>query len=363
MDNEFQTTQTPISVNEWLRPHIRTLKPYSSARDEYSGKVGLFLDANENALGSPIGTNFSRYPDPLQRALKEKLSHIKSVHPEQIFLGNGSDEAIDLLFRAFCEPGKDHVLLLPPTYGMYQVSADINTIPVFSVPLTADYQIPVEKVLQQVTPHTKMIFICSPNNPSGNLMRLADIERVVQHAPGLVIIDEAYIDFSPEASLLQSLFLQYPQLVILQTFSKAWGLANLRLGMAFAHPDIIEVFNRIKPPYNVNGYTQQMALASLEQEEKKNQMVQEILALRDELAELLKEVPIVHHIHPSDANFLLVNIKDANQIYHQLIESRIIVRNRTRVMLCADCLRITVGTKTENEQLVSALHALSNDKN
>lgn len=362
MDNDSQSKQINFSVNELLRPHIRNLKPYSSAREEYTGQVGTFLDANENALGSPIGTDYSRYPDPLQRKLKEKLALIKSVQAQQIFLGNGSDEAIDLLFRAFCEPAKDHVLLLPPTYGMYQVSADINTIPTVSVPLTSDYHIQVEEVLKRLTPQTKMIFICSPNNPSGNLMQLEDIEKVVQHAPGLVVVDEAYIDFSPEPSLLESLFPKYPQLVILQTFSKAWGLANLRLGMAFAQSEIIEIFNRIKPPYNVNGYSQKIALASLGQREKKNQMVDKILGLRDQLAHLLREVSIVQHIYPSDANFLLVKMRKANQVYHDLINAQIIVRNRTRVTLCDDCLRITVGTTEENEQLVSALHKLSNDK-
>ncbi len=349
----------PFSVEAILRPHIKTLKPYSSAREEYSGKIGLFLDANENALGSPVKGNYARYPDPLQRELKKAIAELKGVQPEQIFLGNGSDEAIDLLFRAFCEPQKDQVLLLPPTYGMYQVSADINTIDTVSAPLTADFHIDVDKVLMALHPDIKLVFICSPNNPSGNLMDIKAIEEILTYAPGLVVVDEAYIDFANQPSLLSHLFQDYPQLVILQTFSKAWGLANLRLGMAFAHPEIIEVFNRIKPPYNVNGYTQQTALSTLQQKEKKQEMVREILASRDALAQSLTHIPFVKQVYPSDANFLLVKMDQAEQVYHDLIASHIIVRNRTKVLLCDDCLRITVGTQSENDQLIHSLQRLA----
>lgn len=345
-----------MDLNQWLRPHIREMKPYRSAKDEFSGEARIFLDANENSLGSATDEPYNRYPDPLQRELKQKLAPIKGVRPEQIFLGNGSDEPIDLLFRAFCEPKRDHVITLPPTYGMYQVSAELNQVKVVPVPLTDDFQINVGEVIAAFRPGTKLTFICSPNNPSGNLMSPNAIIQILQKAPGLVVVDEAYIDFAPEGGMLPFLE-EYPNLVVLQTFSKAWGLAGLRLGMAFAHPEIIQVFNKIKPPYNVNGLTQAKALEALDHVDRVEQYVQTLNQARAELAQKLTDLPMVGKIYRSDANFLLVEFDDAHQRYRRLLEQGIIVRNRSRLTLCEGCIRITVGTPEENQALVEALLA------
>lgn len=346
-------------IQKLIRRHLLQLKPYSSARDEYTGWEGVFLDANENALGTVGGGDYNRYPDPYQSAIKAELQSIKHVDPANIFLGNGSDEAIDLLYRAFCEPGEDEVLLLPPTYGMYEVSANINHIRTKTVSLTSDYQLNLPAIREAVTGQTKMIFVCSPNNPSGNCMRREDIVALLDLAPGLVIVDEAYIDFCPENTLLP-LLAEYPNLVLLQTFSKAWGMANLRLGMAFAHREVIEILNRIKPPYNVNGLTQQLALKALQNRVEKEEMVAEILRQREYLERELAKLELVEHIYPSDANFLLVKVAGANQLYQDLIEEKVIVRNRSRVILCDECLRITVGTVEENLRLLAALTQISN---
>ncbi|GAB4427904.1 MAG: histidinol-phosphate transaminase [Bacteroidia bacterium] len=343
-----------------VRLHIRDLKPYSSARDEFSGEAEVYLDANENSLGSVGSGAFNRYPDPLQRAVKERLAALKGVEPGQIFLGNGSDEAIDLLYRAFCEPKRDHVLLLPPTYGMYQVCADLNQVKAIPVPLTADFQLPLGELVAALRPGTKMIFLCSPNNPTGNLLDKAQIRRLLEKTQALVVVDEAYGDFAPEGSVLP-LLAHFPHLVVLQTFSKAWGLAGLRLGMAFAHPDVIAVLNRIKPPYNVNLLTQQHALAALAEVEAKDQMVADILAGRAWLEAELAGVKLVRRVYPSDANFLLVQVDDAPRRYRELVQRGVIVRDRSRVTLCDQCLRITVGTATENTLLIGHLHALSGD--
>lgn len=349
-----------IDIKNLLRPHIRDLVPYSSARDEYTGKVGVFLDANENPEGSVIAGKHNRYPDPLQRELKARIAEIKGVHPERIFLGNGSDEAIDLLFRAFCEPGKDKVLLLPPTYGMYKVSAAINGVEIENVPLTKDYQIDLGAVLNKIdTVQPKLIFLCSPNNPTGNTLSRDAMRSVIERASGLVIVDEAYVDFSSEGSLLQADLTNYHNLMVLQTFSKAWGLANLRVGMAFADPAIIAVLNKIKAPYNLSGVTQDLALEAVNKHEAKNKMVSEILANREWLKNELKEIPLVEHIYPTEANFLLVKVPDADELYSRLIGDKIIVRNRSRVQNCEGCLRISVGTREENEQLIDALKLLS----
>ena len=266
-----------FKLEDLLRPNILRMKPYSSARDEFSGTEGIFLDANENAFGSVgLTENYNRYPDPLQRALKQKIAVQENIHPNQIFLGNGSDEAIDLIIRAFCEPGRDQIMTLPPTYGMYAVSADLNNIGIVEVPLLADFQLDVQSILSKSTPQTKILFICSPNNPTGNLMREQDIIQLLESFPGIVLLDEAYVDFAPGAGLLQ-LIDQYKNLMIIRTFSKAWGLAGLRLGMAFAQAKIIEVFNKIKPPYNVNLLTQKVALKAIDQPELKSQMVEQIL--------------------------------------------------------------------------------------
>ncbi|MFN8344101.1 MAG: histidinol-phosphate transaminase [Spirosomataceae bacterium] len=343
-----------FNLNNLLRPHILNLVPYSSARDEYTGKEGVFLDANENPYQSANGQHWNRYPDPYQWAIKEKLAPIKGVRPSQIFLGNGSDEPIDLLVRAVCTPREDNMILMPPTYGMYQVSADINDVPVIKVPLTPDFQIDTENVLAAVTPQTKIIWVCSPNNPSGNLMRRDDICRLLDNFNGLVVVDEAYIDFAEEPSFTQELD-RFPNLVVLQTFSKAWGLASLRLGMCFASEELIRVLNKIKPPYNLSGATQQLLLEALDHVEAKNSMVRDILAEREQLRTNLEALPLVQKIYPSDSNFLLVRFEEALPVMHYLLNEKIIVRDRSKVKLCDECLRITVGTAEENRVLVEAL--------
>lgn len=346
-----------FNIHTLLRPHIANLTPYSSARDEYSGKEGIFLDANENPIGSITEASYNRYPDPYQTALKEKISEIKNVPASQIFLGNGSDEAIDLLFRAFCNPGRDNIIILPPTYGMYEVSAEINDVAIKRVNLTDDFQLRPRAILEEVDLNTKIVFICSPNNPSGNRMKQEAILQVLNSFKGLVVVDEAYIDFSIEPSFTQLLD-QYPNLLVIQTFSKAWGLASLRLGMAFASVEIIQVLNRIKPPYNISGLTQETVLAALGEVDKMKSMVKEILLQRDNLYKQLEPLSLVQKVYPSDANFLLVKIQGARQVYNYLIEHRIIVRDRSKVVLCDDCLRISVGTAEENNVLLEALSQL-----
>ena len=343
-----------FDLNSLLRPHIAKLQPYTSARDEYSGKEGIFLDANENPFGSITDQDFNRYPDPYQAALKEEIAKIKEVKPSQIFLGNGSDEAIDLLYRAFCNPGKDNVILLPPTYGMYEVSANINDVEIRKVPLTQDFQLQPDRILEAADFHSKILFICSPNNPSANKVKREDILFLLKNFKGLVVVDEAYIDFSDEPSFTTELE-NFPNLLVMQTFSKAWGLAALRLGMAFASEDLIRILNKIKPPYNISGLTQETVWNAIRNKEKVDRMILEILSERDYLKEELKKLPFVQKIHPSHANFLLVQLPNANQVYEDLIEEKIIVRNRAKVLLCEDCLRITVGTRIENDALLEAL--------
>ena len=343
-----------FDLNLFLRPHIAKLQPYTSARDEYTGKEGVFLDANENPFGSITDQDFNRYPDPYQSALKEEIAKIKGVRPSQIFLGNGSDEAIDLLYRAFCNPGKDNVILLPPTYGMYEVSANINDVEIRKVALTPDFQLQPDKILAAADPNSKILFICSPNNPSANKAKREDILYLLENFKGLVVVDEAYIDFSDEPSFTTELD-RFPNLLVMQTFSKAWGLASLRLGMAFASEELIRILNKIKPPYNISGLTQDTVLAAIRDKAKVDQMIQDILAEREFLKSELEKLPFVQKIHPSHANFLLVQIPNANQVYDDLIEEKVIVRNRAKVLLCADCLRITVGTREENEVLLKAL--------
>lgn len=355
-----------FQLDTLLRPHIAALVPYSSARDEYTGTVGVFLDANENPLGSTTTEgDYNRYPDPHQQAIKQRLAPIKGVRPEQIFLGNGSDEPIDLLVRATCRPGQDgpgqdrpgvdHILIMPPTYGMYEVSASINDVAITKVPLTPDFQVDTDAVLAAITETTKLIFLCSPNNPSGNLLQPDAIRRILEAAKtALVIVDEAYIDFADVPSWAAQLD-KYPNLVVLQTFSKAWGLAGLRLGMCFASPELIAVMNKIKPPYNISAPTQALALDALTHEADKRQMVDEIMTERQWLADALQTLPIVQHIHPSDANFLLVRFADAKETFAYLIDQQVIVRDRSSVKLCDGCLRITVGTRAENERLIEVL--------
>jgi histidinol-phosphate aminotransferase len=348
-----------FNINNILRENIKKTKPYSSARDEYNGHEGIFLDANENPIGSVTKENFNRYPDPLQKEVKERLSELKRVKPSQIFLGNGSDEAIDLLFRAVCVPGADNVITMPPTYGMYEVSANINDIRIKEVPLSTDFEIQADKVLAAVDAHTKMIFVCSPNNPTGNSMNPESVEKILRSFNGLVAIDEAYIDFAQYKSFIGKLD-QYPNLVVLQTFSKAWGLAALRLGIAYASEEIIAVINKIKPPYNINQLTQELALEALGNVLKKEGMVAEILFQRTKLVNQLSEIKTITKIYPSDANFVLIKTADGKKLYDFLVSKKIITRDRSKVILCEGCVRITVGTKEENDLLIKAIQEYKN---
>ncbi len=346
-----------FNLNNILRENIAKLKPYTSARDEYSGEGEVFLDANENPLGSATSHHHNRYPDPLQIELKTEISKIKNVPVEQIFLGNGSDEAIDLVFRAFCNPAKDNVITVPPTYGMYQVLADINDVEVKEVSLTSDYQLDVDGILGAVTENTKVIFICTPNNPTGNSIKSKDIFKILDNFNGIVFVDEAYIDFNSTPSFTNELK-NYPNLVVIQTFSKAWGLAAIRLGMAYASTEIIGVFNKVKFPYNISDVTQEAAMEAVKNVAKTEQLVKEVLAQRDVLEGELKQLADVEKVYPTDANFLLVKIKGAHQKYNELIAQKIIVRDRSKVLLCEDSLRITIGTKEENTRLINALKTL-----
>ena len=343
-----------FDLNSLLRPHIAKLQPYTSARDEYTGKIGVFLDANENPYGSVTDQDFNRYPDPYQSDLKAEIAKIKEVKSSQIFLGNGSDEAIDLLFRAFCNPGKDNVILLPPTYGMYEVSASINDVEIRRVSLTEDFQLQPEKIIAATDENSKIIFVCSPNNPSGNKVKREEIQFLLKNFKGIVVVDEAYIDFNDEPSFTTELG-EFPNLLVIQTFSKAWGLASLRLGMAFGSEEIIRILNRIKPPYNISGLTQDTVLAAIRNTKRVEKMIGEILQERDFLEKKLAQMPFIQHIFPSQANFLLVKMPHASDAYNELIEQKIIVRNRSKVLLCDDCLRISVGTRSENEAFLQAL--------
>lgn len=345
---------TTFDLTKLLRENIRQLTPYSSARDEFKGEASVLLDANENAFGSPLDRHFNRYPDPLQHQLKLKLSAIKGVPARNMFLGNGSDEAIDILFRAFCRPGIDNVILVPPTYGMYEVSANINDVAIKRVSLTADFQLNLEGVAEAIDDNTRIIFLCSPNNPTGNSLHREDVETVLANFNGLVVIDEAYINYSKQKTFIQELT-EYSNLVILQTLSKAWGLAALRLGMAFASEEIIDVFNKIKPPYNINQATQELALAALDRVDQVNEWIKTTVAEREKLSDNLRSFDFVTHVYPSDANFILVKTSDPRALYEYLVGESIIVRDRSKVELCAGCLRLTVGTPEENTMLVTAL--------
>lgn len=341
-----------MEIANLVRPNIRKLVPYSSARSEFKGKAEVFLDANEN----PFETGLNRYPDPLQWKLKAAISQLKGVPAEQIFLGNGSDEAIDLVVRIFCEPRLDHILILPPTYGMYQVSADIADVDIRSVSLTPDFQPDVDAILAAADEHSKILFICSPNNPTGNDVELEHIRSLCAQFKGIVVVDEAYIDFSNQASCT-SLLSEFPNLIVLQTFSKAWGMAGIRLGMAFASTEIIQLFNKVKPPYNINQLTQQIALETLEtSQDDYQQLLSTLLSERERLIKGLGELNFVEKIFPSDANFILVKMDDPNGTYQYLVEEGIIVRNRNSVHLCAGSLRITVGRPEENDALLTALN-------
>ncbi|WP_187261509.1 histidinol-phosphate transaminase [Pontibacter beigongshangensis] len=343
-----------FNLESLVRPNVLKMKPYSSARDEFKGSASIFIDANENNIGSLAGSNYNRYPDPHQKKLKQKIAQLKGVRPSQIFLGNGSDEAIDLLFRMLCQPGHDVMLHLPPTYGMYEVSANLNDVQLDAVQLTADFQVPVEEVLAQVKPNTKLIFICSPNNPTANLINPESIEAILKGFNGVVVVDEAYIDFCDSPSWITRLD-EFPNLLVLQTFSKAWGMAGLRLGLAFASEELIQLLDKIKPPYNINEATQELALQALEKSEDLRYMIEEIVQERELLKHALPRLESVLHVYPSDANFLLVKVTDANGMYNYLVENGIVVRNRSSLPGCEGCLRISVGTLEENQKLLKAM--------
>lgn len=343
-----------FNLNKIVRSSIKGLKPYSSARDEFTGKADVYLDANEN----PFGNGLNRYPDPYQKALKKEISKIKNICEESIILGNGSDEVIDLLFRAFCEPGKDEVIIFPPTYGMYQVCADVNNVKTKKVPLTSDFEVDELSLLETIDEKSKIIWFCSPNNPTGNTMDPAVIKNILNCFEGIVVIDEAYIDFSDSQSWID--FLEFhPNLFIIQTLSKAWGLAGIRLGMGFGSKEIISVLNKIKPPYNVNSLTQEKAIEAIGYLDEKNETIDAILAEKAKLKEKLNQIDGVQKIYQSDANFLLVKINNATNIYNKLVEQSIIVRNRSSVTLCENCLRITVGKPAENEKLLNAIKEIT----
>ena len=344
-----------FQLQNLLRPHIDKIKPYSSARNEYSGTASIFLDANENPHDSVIEGKYNRYPDPCQFEIKKRLcTYLGHLNTEQIFLGNGSDEAIDLLLRVFCEPLIDNVVITPPTYGMYEVSAAINNIELKKISLAADFQLQVKEVLDATNQNTKIIFLCSPNNPSGNDLDRKDVIKILGNTPALVVVDEAYIDFSHRKSYIHDLD-KYPNLVVIQTFSKAWGMAALRLGIAYASAEIVSILNKVKPPYNINSVTQEKVLKAFDCIAKKERMVHDILQERTKLTSILSNLVFVEKVFPSDANFLLIKMKNARKIYEYLVKQGIIVRDRSKVQLCENCLRITVGTKRENKMLIDTI--------
>jgi histidinol-phosphate aminotransferase len=343
------------TIKDLTRPNIWSLAPYSSARNEYSGHVAhVFLDANENPFNGP----YNRYPDPLQEELKERISSIKNVPAENIFLGNGSDEAIDLVYRCFCEPKKDNVVAICPTYGMYEVCADINDVEYRKVLLDEDYQIKAEKLLAACDANTKAIWICSPNNPTGNNICSEEIEKVIEQFEGIVVVDEAYIDFSNQKSFKRYVSNDNYNVIVLQTMSKAWGSAAIRLGMAFAKTEIIGIFNKVKYPYNVNALTQEQAMKRLNDPQAVIQWVSILLQERGRMVEAFAELPICEKVYPTDANFFLAKVEDAQGTYDYLVEKGIIVRNRTRITLCNNCLRVTIGTREENNELLGALRSM-----
>jgi histidinol-phosphate aminotransferase len=341
-----------IDLNELVRENVKKLIPYSCARDEFKGKTGIFMDANENPYG-----NLNRYPDPYQKELKTAISKLKGIEEDKIFLGNGSDEIIDLCFRVFCNPGIDKVLTFTPTYGMYQVSASINDIEVVKIPLTDSFQIDLEKAVTLFSDkNLKLIFICSPNNPTANSMNYSEVEYIISKFNGIVVVDEAYIDFSEKASFIK-LVNTYPNLILMQTFSKALGLAAIRVGMAFTNPSIVQYFNKLKPPYNISAINQKAALLKLPQIEQNKSLVFRIKKERDRLSANLLKMKIVEKVYPSDANFLLVKVKNADYIYNELVSRNIIIRNRSNMI--DNCVRITIGKKSENDRLIDALKSIS----
>lgn len=345
---------TDFILGDLVRENIKRLTPYSSARKEFSGVANIFLDANENSFGSPIGINYHRYPDPLQLEIKKIIAEWNNVKPSEIFIGNGSDEAIDLLFRIFCEPKKDNILICPPTYGMYEVSAQINDVEIKRANLITDFQLDFAEINRQIDENTKLIFFCSPNNPTGNSLNRSEILEFAKTFSGIVVIDEAYIHFSEEKSFISEIN-NLTNLVVLQTFSKAWGLAGLRVGVAFANEEIIRLFNNVKPPYNVSQIAQDAVLEALKEKDQVKKTIEKIITERNKLIENLTELKLVTKIYHTDANFVLVKTVDANSIYDFLLETGVVVRNRNSVELCEGCLRITIGTAEENAKLLEAL--------
>jgi histidinol-phosphate aminotransferase len=353
----FQNTSS-ARILHLLRPNIATLKPYASARDEFKGEASVFLDANENSLGNPLGQAYHRYPDPRQRSLTEAIANMRQLPENQIFIGNGSDEAIDLLLRAFVQPGTEHILILPPTYGMYTVQATIHGCGIQTVPLNPDFTPETPAVLKALEKGPKIVFLCSPNNPSGQSLPEAFVLEVLKKAPGLVVLDEAYADFSEKGSFLNRIT-DYPNLVVLQTLSKAWGLAALRIGMAFGHPTLIEMLQSIKYPYNIGLPSMELALAALEKKEIYEQHKSLILSERTRLQQVLPTIPCILEVFPSDANFLLLRTTDANRLWAYLVQEGIIVRNRHTELHCQNCLRVTIGQAPENDQLIQHLKAFT----
>lgn len=346
-----------FNLENLVRENIKRLTPYSSARKEFSGAAQIFLDANENSFGSPLERNYNRYPDSLQSEIKVRIAELNSVNSSEIFVGNGSDEAIDLLFRIFCEPKKDNILICPPTYGMYEVSAEINDVAIKRVNLTEDFRLDLPAIEKTIDEQTKLLFVCLPNNPTGNSFPRAEILKLAEIFGGIVVVDEAYIHFSREKSLASEIN-NFNNLVVLQTFSKAWGLAGVRVGLAFANEKTIAFFNRIKPPYNISQPAQEMILRALKNSATVERMIARIVSEREKLIEKLPEIHRVEKIHSTDANFVLVKMTEAEKVYRALLDEKIVVRNRNNVELCVDCLRITVGTPEENESLMRALKKL-----
>jgi histidinol-phosphate aminotransferase len=344
-----------VNIHSLVRENVLKLKPYSSARQEFVGKASVFLDANENPFGSSIEQDFNRYPDPLQWQLKFQLARVKGVPAEYIFVGNGSDEVIDLAYRIFCNPVKDNVIICPPTYGMFEVSAQINDVEVRKVNLTSDFQLDVDGILRAVDAHSKMLFICSPNNPTGNNMNREDIEVLLNNFPGIVIIDEAYINYSTQKTFIQELT-EYSNLIVMQTLSKAWGLAALRLGLCYASLDIIDLLNKVKPPYNINLLSQELGIQALQHTDLINDWIRILVEERQHLKKELTSYPFVEKLYPSNANFLLVKVKDADNLYQYLSTNEVVVRNRSKEQGCENCLRITIGTPEENKILLNLLN-------
>ncbi|MEP6628562.1 MAG: histidinol-phosphate transaminase [Ginsengibacter sp.] len=343
-----------VDINSMVRKNIQSLKPYSSARHEFEGNASVYLDANENAFGSALEENFNRYPDPLQWQLKFQLAKIKGVPAENIFIGNGSDEVIDLAYRIFCNPANDNVIVCPPTYGMYEVSGNINDVEIRKVNLTKEFQLDIEAIIEASDSNTKLLFICSPNNPTGNNMNREDVEWLLNNFNGIVIIDEAYINYSAQKTFIQELT-EYNNLIVMQTLSKAWGLAALRLGLCFASMDIINLFNKVKPPYNINLASQELGLKALQETPQVNEWIRVTVEERAKLESQLKQFSFVEKIFKSDANFLLVKVNDADKIYSYLSANGVVVRKRNHEPLCEGCLRITVGTPEENNELIDFL--------